>query len=86
MPLVGQIGKSNEASQFSANNVSHVLGGCGGCLWVFRGNGLRAWAVSSNGHDVAALDKRRGRFAIGDGGLRDRRCARGRLGRDAIGS
>jgi hypothetical protein len=63
VPLVGKVGKTNVASQLSANDVSHVAGGLGGGLWVFGRHGL-GYRACSTCHWVAPLDFGRGSLAI----------------------
>lgn len=63
VPLVGQVGETDVASELSANNVSHVAGGLGGGLWVFRRHGLGDSSCTIC-HYVAQLDVGRSLLAI----------------------
>lgn len=63
VPLIGKIGEANVACQLSANNVSHVAGGLGSGLWVFRRHGLRDSSCAVC-HYIAQLDVRRCLLAI----------------------
>jgi hypothetical protein len=55
VPLVGQIGETNVASQFAANDVLHVRGSLSHSFWILRANCL---SVAST-HGVATLNVRR---------------------------
>lgn len=69
VPLVGQIGKADVASQLPTNDIAHVTG-CGSCSFgVFRRDRLG----NARAMRVALADEGRGRLAIGD---RRRGCFR----------
>ena len=79
VPLVWQIGESDETSQLPAHNVLHVACCGGGSLGVSMGNSLDLRRYGTH--------QRRGRAAIGRDLGRHWRCAdRRRCGRHAVGS
>ena len=59
MPLVGEVGETNVAGQFAADNILHISGSLSHSLGVFGANGLG----HSGSHGVAALNKGRFLFA-----------------------
>lgn len=65
MPLVGQVGKSNVASELTADDILQVGSGLGHGLGVARADRLG----DSGAHGVAALDERRLLSAAGGGGV-----------------
>lgn len=53
VPLVGQVGETDVASQLAADDVLHVVSSLGGGLGIARSDSL----VDSGTHWVAALDE-----------------------------
>jgi hypothetical protein len=81
MPLVGQVGESNVASELPADNVPHVARGLSCGLGIPGGDGLGCVGAAVK-HGVAVLDVAgRCGFAVRDGFARDgrRRAGRGCL-------
>lgn len=71
MPLVGQVGETDVASQLAADDVLHVSSGLSCGLGVAGADGLG----DAGAHGVAAFDKRRLQAVVGRGRVpgRDRR-------------
>lgn len=61
MPLVGQVGETDVASQLAADHVLHVGGGLSCGLGIAGADGLG----DTRAHRVAALDERRLRAVVG---------------------
>lgn len=81
MPLVGQVGETDVASELPADNVPHVARGLGCGLGIPGGDGLGCVGAAVK-HGVAVLDVAgRCGLAVRDGLARD---GRGRAGRGCL--